>query len=161
MKGRFFWPLLIAILVLALDFITKQLVVDFLPQSGGHDIVLFKDVIGIDCSIVHATNKGAAWGSFDRFPLFLVALRLVLISCLIGYMAIGKIKDCYTLPFLLIISGAIGNVIDFFLYGHVIDMIRCVFWGYSYPVFNIADSAICVGTFFIVLFTIREKEASV
>ena len=47
----------------------------------------------------------------------------------------------------LILAGAISNVIDTFVYGHVVDMIHFTFWGYDYAVFNLADSAVCLGVF--------------
>jgi len=48
-------------------------------------------------------------------------------------------------PLTMIIAGAVGNVVDSFVYGHVIDMVHFVFWGYSFPVFNVADSCIFLG----------------
>jgi len=48
-------------------------------------------------------------------------------------------------PFALILTGAVGNVLDYFVYGHVIDMLHFVLWTYDFPVFNIADSLITLG----------------
>jgi signal peptidase II len=45
----------------------------------------------------------------------------------------------------LILGGAIGNVIDRIIYGHVIDFIQWYYGHFYWPSFNIADSAICVG----------------
>ena len=62
--------------------------------------------------------------------------------------------------FEFLLNAPIGNVLDFFLYRHVIDIIHFVFWGYDYPVFNVADSLIFIGTFLILFMTIREKETT-
>jgi signal peptidase II len=64
----------------------------------------------------------------------------------------------------LILSGAIGNVIDRLRLGHVIDFVE-VHWGNSYfPAFNVADSAISVGAAFVILDALfehrREKQAA-
>ena len=47
--------------------------------------------------------------------------------------------------FVLIVGGALGNIIDRFLYGQVVDFIDWYYGSYHWPAFNIADSAICVG----------------
>jgi signal peptidase II len=49
----------------------------------------------------------------------------------------------------LISVGALGNGLDYFWYGHVVDMVKLVFWDYHYPVFNVADAAICMGELII------------
>lgn len=149
-----------------LDFITKQLVIQYIPspyelfESRGEDVSIFHNFLGISCSITHAVNTGAAWGYFGNFPHALLVLRFFLICGLITYLVFWQMPAKFRLPLVLILSGAIGNVLDFFLYGHVIDMIHFVFWGYDYPVFNVADMLIFIGTFLILFMTIREKEPS-
>ncbi len=114
----------------------------FYPHGG---IAIFHNVLGIDFSIVHQTNKGAAWGMFAYFQDYLLFFRLMTIGLILGYLFFFNKNPLRRFPLLLILTGAIGNVIDYFVYGHVIDMFYFTFWGYSYPVFNIADSAIFCG----------------
>jgi signal peptidase II len=45
------------------------------------------------------------------------------------------------------VTGAIGNGIDYLAYGHVIDFFHFCFWGYSFAIFNLADSYITLGVF--------------
>ena len=52
--------------------------------------------------------------------------------------------------------GALCNILDYFFYGHVIDMLHFVFWGYDYPVFNVADSFICIGVFWLFFASLKE-----
>jgi signal peptidase II len=59
----------------------------------------------------------------------------------------------------LIIGGALGNVIDRVLYGHVIDFIQLYYRNWYYPAFNIADSAICVGAALMVLDSLRAPKS--
>ena len=123
------------------------------PYGG---IGVFKDFFGIEFSLVHAINKGAAWSIFSDHTTLLLYLRIGLIGLLLYYFY--KQKSFFVrLPLALIIAGALGNVIDIFLYGHVIDMFHFIFWGYDYPVFNVADSFIFIG---VVLYLIFSKKAA-
>ena len=56
------------------------------------------------------------------------------------------------LPYALVIGGAIGNVIDRLIHGHVVDFIQWYWRGYYWPAFNLADSAIVAGAVGIALF---------
>lgn len=126
------------------------------PYGG---IGIFPDFHGIEFSIVHATNKGAAWGAFSEFSSWLLVLRILLIGFLLFYYFKHQSLSI-RFPLALIIAGALGNVIDIFLYGHVVDMIHFIFFGYDYPVFNIADSAICIGVaLYLILSWIRPHDS--
>ena len=171
MKKRLFqaWPYLVLALVLLLvDIVTKKLTVNyfheaFLQQKEGlyqlgQEIELLHLFLGVSVSLTYASNQGAAWGVFSTYPHLLLALRLVMITGLFFYLTCFQSAKQFRLPLVLIITGAIGNVIDFFVYGHVVDMIHCIFWGYDYPVFNIADCLICIGTFLILFRTLFFEE---
>lgn len=142
----------LGLLILLLDQLSKWLVYAFLPlidsslywyPYGG--IAVFQHFAGIEFSINHMTNTGAAWGVFGNFQLPLIVLRIGLIGVLCYYLFYLNRHASWQLPFILIIAGAIGNVIDFFIYGHVVDMFHFVLWGYDFPVFNVADSSITIG----------------
>lgn len=142
----------VGILVLVLDQLTKGFVYTYLPvidssfywyPYGG--IGVFKNFAGIEFSINHMTNTGAAWGVLGNYQLILIILRIGLILGLFVYLFKFNEHISWRLPLILIIAGALGNVIDFFIYGHVIDMFHFVLWGYDFPVFNVADSAISIG----------------
>lgn len=154
-------PLLLGFIILAIDIATKFLTQEHLPLMsrsspwypyGG--VGVFENFFGIQFSITHATNLGAAWGVLSDYSTLLLLLRLVLIGGLIIYYPRTRGVMRYALA--LILAGAIGNVIDIALYGHVVDMFHFVFWGYDYPVFNVADSAIFIG----VLLSLRQQYAS-
>ena len=154
--------LLVGVVTFLLDFISKWLAWSYFTQAKNvvvpRDIQLF-DFLGISGSITYATNLGAAWGYFASAPFSLLLLRVILIALLFAYLVFSQSAKQYRLPLVLIITGAIGNVCDFFLYGHVVDMIHCVFWGYDYPVFNVADSLIFVGTMLILFSTLLAEDA--
>lgn len=112
------------------------------PYGG---IGVLRDWHGIDFSIVHVINKGAAWGFFASLQKYLLYARVAIIGGLLTYLFFVKTSTYRKFCLMLIATGAFGNVVDYFAYGHVVDMFYFVFWGYSYPVFNIADSVIFLG----------------
>lgn len=112
------------------------------PYGG---IGVFRGWHGIDFSIVHVINRGAAWGVFSSLHDYLLYARMAIIGGLVSYLLFIKASAYRKFSLMLITTGALGNVVDYFVYGHVVDMFYFNFWGYSYPVFNIADSAIFMG----------------
>lgn len=90
-------------------------------------------------------NYGAAWSSFSDQRILLLFVTSLIISTLILLMArrivrhpLGVAACC------LVISGGIGNLIDRFRVGYVVDMFHFEFWP-SYPVFNVADICVVCG----------------
>lgn len=156
----------IGLLVLLADQVIKGLVYIYLPvidsslywyPYGG--IGIFHHWGGIEFSINHMTNTGAAWGVLGSYQLPLVLVRIGLILGMVIYLFYFNNHFSWQLPLLLIIAGAIGNVFDFFIYGHVVDMFHFIFWGFDFPVFNLADSAISLGI--IALFFLSWFEAKI
>lgn len=147
------WKLFgLGLFILLLDQLSKGLVYAFIPvidsafywyPYGG--IGVFHHFAGIEFSINHMTNTGAAWGVLGNYQLPLIILRIGLIGGLCYYLIAVNRHRSWQLPLVMIIAGAFGNVLDFFLYGHVVDMLHFVLWGYDFPVFNVADSSITLG----------------
>jgi signal peptidase II len=151
-------PFLIGMIVFAADQFSKYLVYHGIPRMSHeaqwypyNGIGLFENFFGVEGSIVHAVNYGAAWGMFSNFQLPLLILRILLIMSLCAYLIVYNQNKKLLIPFVFVIVGAVGNILDYFVYGHVIDMFRLVLWGYDYPVFNIADSSIFVGVTLLIL----------
>jgi signal peptidase II len=148
----------IFLVILFLDAGTKWMTHKWIPPMGRDSlwypyggIGVFQDFFGIQSSIVHVTNKGAAWSAFSSYQAYLVAFRITLILVMVIFIAFFNKNKSILFPFILILAGAVGNIIDYFAYGHVVDMIYFNFWGYSYPVFNIADTAVTIGVVWILL----------
>jgi signal peptidase II len=144
--------LLIGFSVLILDQMTKFFTYKYLPLLESHyysypygGIGVFKEFLGIEFSLNYMANKGAAWGVLGDYQIPLLILRVGLIFGLLVYFFKNKTPSILQIPLVLIIAGAVGNVLDYFIYGHVIDMFHFVLWGYDFPVFNVADSAISIG----------------
>jgi signal peptidase II len=155
----------LCLFLLAVDVLLKAYTYFYLPPMylssgvfpyGG--ISVFKDLVGIDFCITCVMNKGAAWGLFSSYQEILLYARLLIVLFMAVYLFVGKMPLVKRSALALIVTGAVGNVIDFFAYGHVIDMFYFNFWGYSYPVFNIADICICVGSGLLLLRAFLEKK---
>jgi signal peptidase II len=121
-------------------------------------------------NIIHTVNYGAAWSMFDDWGgaqrWMLSALAVGVSLAIVVWLRRLNVANQRLLVggLVLILGGAIGNVIDRLRLGHVIDFLQ-VHWGNSYfPAFNVADSAISVGAALVILDSVlehrREKRAA-
>ena len=107
-------------------------------------------------SITYIRNPGAAFGFLaGASPLFryifFVAITVTAIVLILHYIRKSKAEEvCLTLSLSLILSGAVGNLIDRIRFGEVIDFLDVYIGSYHWPAFNVADSAISVGA--VILF---------
>jgi len=153
------------LLLLLFDVASKYYVFHFIPKMGLSSpfypyggIPVFKGALkGIDFSIVNIENLGAAWGIFSAYSDYLLWARIFIIVGLVLYLIFSDLSKAKRFTILLIITGAIGNILDFFFYGHVVDMFYFKFWGFSYPIFNVADSLITIGIIFLFIFSTQHK----
>lgn len=148
----------LALIILAIDQASKLLVHQSLPLMSSHAYVypyggigIFQNFFGIEFSISHATNRGAAWGILANYQIALLAFRMVLVAGILTYFWRSEKHPSWRIPLALVLAGAFGNILDAFFYGHVVDMFHFVFWGYDYPTFNVADSAIFLGISSLIL----------
>ena len=153
-------------LLLFVDFISKAYVNDLFPFAGTHPFFAYHErpvfnglFGGINFSIVLAYNQGIAWGLFNNYPYFILALRFIVVMALLCYMFFIKKERAGDLAYTLIIAGAIGNIVDCWMYGSVVDFLRFDLWGYTFPIFNIADTLITVGVFLLFASGMRKEKA--
>lgn len=126
------------------------------PYGG---VPVFKSFLGVEFSLSHTTNKGAAWGAFADSQIYLLLFRVIFIAAVGVYLAFFNKRSKLFAPLLLVVTGALSNVVDFFIYGHVVDMLHFVFWGYDYPVFNVADVMIFIGIFWLLWLSFTDEKA--
>lgn len=155
---RWLW---VTAVFIVLDQVTKLWIV----SSVTNDVYVLPVL-----NIIHTVNYGAAWSMFDdwggsqRWLLSTLAIG-VSVAIVVWLRRLAFTRHRLLVGGLtLILSGAIGNVIDRLRLGHVIDFVQ-VHWGNSYfPAFNVADSAISVGAAFVILDSLlehrREKRAA-
>lgn len=110
-------------------------------------------------NITYAQNTGAAWSIFEGKTIVLTIVSFV-VSCAMIYWLFKNKNETKIVRFsvLLMLSGAIGNFIDRLLLGYVIDFLDFYIFGYDFPIFNIADSLLCIGVGILLLSTFFEKE---
>lgn len=137
----------LALAILGLDQLSKAWIVSQFSLTDSW--VLVENLVGFNLSIVHTTNTGAAWSLLQEYPGILFVARLVLLVVLITYLIRTQLKLNEQIALTMIIAGALGNVFDTLIYGHVIDMISCSFRGSYFPVFNLADSSISLGACYL------------
>jgi signal peptidase II len=137
-------------LILLLDQITK-LYVD--SSMRLHESI---PVIQGLFSITYVRNPGAAFGFLaDASPLFrsifFVAVTVLAIILVVHYIWKSRAEEPFlTFALSLVLSGAVGNLIDRVRLGEVIDFLDVYIGSYHWPAFNVADSAISVGA--VILF---------
>jgi signal peptidase II len=145
---------------LPLDQVTKVLVQLTLPM--GRQETLIPGLL----NLVHIHNKGAAFGLLSGWSasyawLFFAATTGLVLGVL-GYLLWRLPDDQWpaALGYSLIMTGALGNLIDRVRLGEVVDFID-VYWGrYHWPAFNVADSLVCVGTAILVWVIIRDENTA-
>lgn len=144
--------LLIAALIIVLDQLSK-IVVERKFDYG--DSVPVTDFF----NLVLVYNRGAAFsflasaGGWQRW--FFIGLGTVAAGFIVFMLARHGGQKLFGWALALILGGAIGNVIDRIVYGHVIDFLDFHVAGYHWPAFNIADSAITLGAVLLVLDELR------
>ena len=155
---------LIAVLVVALDRLTKWTIAHRLSLHDGIQVIpgFFR--------IIHAENPGAAFGIFADSPSpWKVALLILfsVVALLIVSALLWKNSRTFTtsgIGLALILGGATGNLWDRLASRHVVDFLLFYIGRYQWPAFNVADSAIVVGAgllVFEILFTKSPSHQSV
>ena len=147
---------IIVIVLVILDQITKwQALTKLKPIKNTVVIKGFLDFTFVE-------NRGAAFGILSGRRVFFILLTVVVaIGILYSFYKLPKTKEYNWLKcgLVLVLSGAIGNVIDRAVRGYVVDFLEVTF--IKWPVFNLADIYVVVGACFILffsLFVIKEEE---
>jgi signal peptidase II len=115
-------------------------------------------------SLTYIRNPGAAFGilagSHAGFRLLFFGLTSVLALALLGtiYMRLSPADWVGQVSVASIFGGAVGNLIDRIRAGEVIDFLDFSFQGHHWPAFNVADAAITVGVFFLIVHFFTHKE---
>ncbi len=143
---RKYWVLLIFCLgILLLDQWTKSMVIQKLP------LYQRVEVIHGFFNVTHVRNTGGAFGIFGGEKggvgsvLFVIVSLLAIGAIIFLFIKIREDEKILALSFSLVLSGAIGNLVDRLRIGEVVDFLDFHVATYHWPAFNVADSAICIG----------------
>lgn len=153
------WAGISAVILIGIDYVTKILALTKLKPVGS--VTMWEGIM--DFTFVE--NRGAAFGMFSGARWFFVILTLVVVAVLCYYFwKLPKTKEYHWLriAFVLLFSGALGNFYDRLVRGYVVDFFEFTF--IDYPVFNVADVYVVLGTIlfvFLILFVIKEEPKAV
>lgn len=139
--------IILGVIVIFLDFLSKLTAVKYF--TGGIKLTSF-------FNLALTYNRGISFGLFNNFTYsnyFFAALSIAISIMLYNWL---KNSDNYkeTIALGLIIGGALGNVIDRFIYPGVVDFLEFHWKQYYWPSFNLADSAIFLGVCILLIFSI-------
>ncbi|MCQ2910772.1 MAG: signal peptidase II [Clostridia bacterium] len=135
------------IILLIIDQVAKWLVKASLQPSSIYGVIKYI------FSFTYVENRGCAFGMFNTGTFYLIIFTLlVIIALLYEYMKNIRYSSSIVLKqsFILLLAGAIGNLIDRVCRGYVIDFINLEF--VDFAVFNLADCYICIGCALIVIY---------
>lgn len=155
-KGSALRWLWLAVVIVVLDQVTKIWAENVLSTVGSIEVLSW-------FNFTLAYNTGAAFsflasaGGWQRY--FFLGIGLVAVVIIIAWLKRLQAHEQMTaLGLVSILGGAVGNLIDRALYGHVIDFIDWHYAGWHWPAFNIADSAIMVGAVLVVVSGLRSHQ---
>ena len=136
MKKRFLINVIIIIILVLIDQLTKQMLIN-------KNICIIPNVL----DLTYIQNSGAAFGIGSNF--FVMCSSIIIILLFMAYLYVDREKINNFFPYTLVISGAVGNLIDRIIRGYVIDFIDISFL--NFPCFNIADICVVVGIVVLII----------
>lgn len=97
-------------------------------------------------------NKGMAWSMLEGRRWFFLLMTPLVLCALVYFFASTKKHEVLTrFGVILVIAGALGNYADRLFLGYVRDFIHFYIFDYDFPIFNVADIAVCIGVGLIIL----------
>ena len=145
-RQTFLWTT-IAVVVLILDIVSKQIVLASPLAEGPIRVLPFFRLVLVE-------NSGAAFGLLaDGGPAaraFLIAAPVAVCAALAAYLLAAKPAGAEALGCALVLGGALGNLKDRIARGKVVDFLDFHIQQWHWPAFNVADSAIVVGTILLI-----------
>ncbi|HCL4547425.1 signal peptidase II [Clostridium botulinum] len=145
--------IIVLILGIFLDRISKIWALNTL--ASGRDIVVIKNLF----SFSYLENRGAAFGIFQNRLIFLSLITAIVILGVVYFIVKYKpTSKLLKISLSLIISGAIGNLIDRIYYKFVVDFIMLHYKDvYYFPTFNVADMLVVIGTVLLAIYILKEE----
>lgn len=145
---------IISVLIIILDQFTKHRAMLHLMNKRPY--VVIKDFVQFH----YVENRGAAFGILQDKKVFFVIITVVALIIASYYLIANyhELNKLTRIGVALLIAGAVGNLIDRIRLGYVIDFISVrLINAYDFPVFNIADISIVIGTVIIMILVLFDK----
>lgn len=145
----------ITVAIVVFDQLTKFAATDYLTRHGEIQLTPFLNLV-----LVH--NTGAAFGFLSgaggwQNVFFIIVALAASIFILWMYRRLSTGDKLLAIALMLVLGGALGNLIDRLIHGYVIDFIDIYYGTWHWPAFNVADSAITVGAVLLVVDALRPK----
>ena len=138
----------VSLIFFLFDFLSKLLVICFYSKFP---VVVIKNFFVLD----KVTNEGAAFSLFSGY-VFVLVLISIFVLYYVNKSIINDIRSkTGILGVSMLIGGILGNLFDRVFYGKVIDFLSFNIFGYMFPVFNLADTFICVGVGLLIIEFLR------
>ena len=162
MKRKYLILFSLSGLILAIDQLSKQLMLLNLPLDRG------LDVIPSFFTLQLSRNNGFAFGLLQRAPASLQEVFFIgvpvfaLVLIVLIFIKLQDNQMLTSIALTTILGGAVGNLIDRLQYGYVLDFMEVhIRGGFHFPAFNIADCSIIIGVALMFLNTLRQERAAI
>ncbi len=144
-------PVLVGVGMFVIDRLTKALV--SATMKLGQSIPVIENIF----HITFKTNDGAAFSILSGRVSFLIIATLLIIGALVAFILVKKPQSkIFGIAVSLIISGAVGNLVDRIVLGHVIDFLDARF--INFPIFNVADICVVIGAALFCIYIFRSTD---
>lgn len=142
----------IAVVIILLDQLSKWIVVK--EMAIGERITVIENVL----YLTSHRNTGAAFGILEGQMWFFYVVTIIVVVGIIYFMKKEASKSIIMgISLGLLLGGALGNFIDRIFRREVVDFIDTYIFGYDFAIFNVADSALCVGVALILIKMIADE----
>lgn len=139
-----------SLIFIMIDLLVKIIVINFMKL---YDTI---KIIPNFFNIMYVRNTGAAFSILEDSRIFFIVITFVALIVIYLFLLKDKVLSKYqTFLYSMLIGGIIGNLIDRIIYGYVIDYLSFNIFGYSFPVFNLADSFIVISVILLIFYEMR------
>lgn len=142
--------IILILLFIVIDFVSKILVINLLKSNT---LIIINNFL----KFTYIKNMGAAFGILSGNIILLIIITLFFIYYIIKELKNNSDKKLSIISYALILSGAIGNLIDRVFRGYVVDFISFTIFGREMAVFNVADSYITIGVILLLISMFKEN----
>ena len=136
---------ILSLIFLFLDILSKLIVKNTIKLNSS--ITLIKNFF----NFTYVENNGAAFSMLKGKGFFLIILAIIILIGIIYSLNKEKLNKLKAVYYSLLIGGIIGNLIDRIIYKSVIDFLDFKIFGINAPIFNLADTFICIGVGLVIL----------
>lgn len=141
--------IVISTILFVIDLLSKIIVMNTLNLN--QEITIIKNFF----NITYVTNDGAAFSLLSGNTIIFILIGLLVIYYIFKHLINEKISKLQLVSYSLLLGGIIGNLFDRIIYHKVIDFLSFKIFNYQFPIFNLADTFITIGTILIIINIIK------